>query len=184
MGCGKNGTFDINPDWQQWGLLAVWKDQKEYDSFMANSFISKWWQRFGDSKTTYVCVPYESHGTWDGKEPFGNPTPDRSYDGPIAVLTRATIRVTKARDFWRNVPKVADSMNYAEGFITSIGIGEVPFLKQATFSVWNNLSDVKKFAYRQQEHAEVVKRTRERNWYSEELFARFIPTRTEKLNYL
>ena len=23
MGCGKNGTFDKNPDWQQWGILTV-----------------------------------------------------------------------------------------------------------------------------------------------------------------
>lgn len=184
MGCGKNGTFDIHPDWQQWALLAVWENEQAYQNFISNSFISKWWQRFANSNTTYVCIPYEAHGTWDGKEPFGKPVPNKSYTGPIAALTRATIRLTKAQDFWRNVPKVADSMTNAEGFLTSVGIGEVPFLKQATFSVWNNLTDVKKFAYRQREHAEVIKKTRERNWYSEELFARFIPVKTEERNYI
>ncbi|MDP5140522.1 MAG: DUF3291 domain-containing protein, partial [Spirosomaceae bacterium] len=103
-----------------------------------------------------------------------------TYTGPIAVMTRATIRLTKARDFWRNVPKVAGSMSNAEGFITSVGIGEVPFIKQATFSVWKDLDSVKKFAYRQREHAEVVKQTREKKWYSEELFARFIPIKQVK----
>ena len=23
LGCGKNGAFDIHPDWQQWGIFAV-----------------------------------------------------------------------------------------------------------------------------------------------------------------
>jgi len=75
-------------------------------------------------------------------------------------------------------------MGSAEGFITSVGIGEVPFIKQATFSVWKDLESVKKFAYRQREHAEVVKQTREKGWYSEELFARFIPIEVDsnKLN--
>lgn len=175
MGCGKNGTFDVNPDWQQWALMTVWETETDYQNFNKNSFITSWWRRFTDERTDYLCTPYESHGKWDGKEPFGNPTPDRTYTGPIAILTRATIRISKAQDFWKNVPKVASSMGSAEGFITSVGIGEVPFIKQATFSVWKDLESVKKFAYRQREHAEVVKQTREKGWYSEELFARFIP---------
>jgi heme-degrading monooxygenase HmoA len=184
MGCGKNGTFDVNPDWQQWALMTVWETETDYQDFNKSSFIIRWWKKFTDERTDYLCTPYESHGKWDGKEPFGNPIPDRTYTGPIAVLTRATIRLSKAQDFWKNVPKVASSMGSAEGFITSVGIGEVPFIKQATFSVWENLDSVKKFAYRQREHAEVVKQTREKGWYSEELFARFIPIEVDsnKLN--
>jgi heme-degrading monooxygenase HmoA len=175
MGCGKNGTFDVNPDWQQWALMTVWENEADYQNFNESSFITRWWKKFTDERTDYLCTPYESHGKWDGKEPFGNPIPDRTYTGPIAVLTRATIRLSKAQDFWKNVPKVAGSMDSAEGFITSVGIGEVPFIKQATFSVWKDLESVKKFAYRQREHAEVIKQTRTKGWYSEELFARFIP---------
>jgi heme-degrading monooxygenase HmoA len=184
MGCGKNGTFDVNPDWQQWALMTVWETETDYQNFNQNSLITRWWKRFTNERTDYLCTPYESHGKWDGKEPFGNPTPDRTYTGPIAILTRATIRISKAQDFWKNVPKVASSMGSAEGFITSVGIGEVPFIKQATFSVWKDLESVKKFAYRQREHAEVVKQTREKGWYSEELFARFIPIEVDsnKLN--
>jgi hypothetical protein len=64
-------------------------------------------------------------------------------------------------------------MNGAKGFITSVGIGEVPFIKQATFSIWESLDDVKQFAYRQRQHAEIIKLTRQEDWYSEDLFARF-----------
>lgn len=178
LGCGKNGTFDMNPDWQQWGLIAVWNDKHDFENFQKNSFVWKWWRLFTSEQWTMLCIPYESHGKWNGKEPFGKPTSDKNYTGTIAVLTRATIRFSKLSNFWKNVPLVAATMNHAEGFITSVGIGEAPFVRQATFSVWKSLDDVKKFAYRQREHAEVIKKTHSENWYSEELFARFIPIET------
>ncbi|MFN3851355.1 MAG: DUF3291 domain-containing protein [Spirosomataceae bacterium] len=174
LGCGKNGTFDIQPDYQQWGMMTVWKNKEDFEDFKKNSFVWKFWKFFTNEQWTLLCSPYESHGKWDGKEPFGSPVADKSYQGRIAVLTRATIRLNKLKNFWKNVPVVADSMTKAKGFITSVGIGEAPFVKQATFSVWESLEDVKQFAYRQRQHAEVVKLTRQGRWYSEELFARFI----------
>jgi hypothetical protein len=175
LGCGKNGTFDIYPDWQQWGFLGVWETRQDFDDFQQHSFASKYWKIIGNEQWTLLCKPYESHGKWNGKEPFGKPIPDKNYQGKIAVLTRATIRFSKLKSFWKNVPAVASTMTNAEGFITSVGIGEAPFVRQATFSVWDSLEDVMKFAYRQREHAEVIKKTRTEDWYSEELFARFIP---------
>ena len=178
LGCGKNGTFDINPDWQQWGILAVWNEKSDFEKFQQKSFVWKWWRFFTSEQWTMLCIPYESHGKWDEKEPFGKPLPNKNYNGTIAVLTRATIRIAKLSSFWKNVPIVAATMNHAEGFITSVGIGEAPFVRQATFSVWNSVEDVKKFAYRQREHAEIIKKTHAEKWYSEELFARFIPLET------
>lgn len=179
LGCGKNGTFDINPDYQQWGLMVVWDSKEDFQRFKNDSFIWKFWRFFTSEQWNLLCVPLESHGKWDDQEPFGSPQPDRSYQGKIAVLTRATIRLSKLKNFWKNVPTVASSMNDAQGFITSVGIGEVPFIKQATFSIWEDLDSVKKFAYRQKQHAEVIKKTRQEDWYSEELFARFIPLESE-----
>ena len=91
----------------------------------------------------------------------------------IAVLTRATIRINKLNRFWQHVDSVATQMNTAEGFIISLGIGEVPWIKQATFSIWDSKAHMKQFAYQRKEHAEVIRKTREENWYSEELFVRF-----------
>ena len=54
------------------------------------------------------------------------------------------------------------------------GVGEVPFVQMATFSIWKNLEAVKQFAYKSKEHATAVKMTRELKWYKEELFARFV----------
>ena len=172
LGSGSNGTFDLQPDWQQWGLLAVWDNREAFDGFYNKSFINSWWKALAAEKWTILCEPLQSHGKWDGHEPFGKPN-TKVITGPVAVLTRATIRFSKLKGFWANVDSVANIMADAPGFITSLGIGEAPVYRQATFSIWKSIEDVKAFAYTSKEHAEVIKKTRNENWYSEELFARF-----------
>lgn len=172
LGSGRNGTFDLQPDWQQWGLLAVWDSRKAFDHFYDKSLINSWWGIFTTEKWTILCEPFQSHGKWDGKEPFGKPD-IKTIIGPVAILTRATIRLNKLKSFWANVDNVANIMAIAPGFITSLGIGEAPVYRQATFSIWKSIEDVKAFAYESKEHTEVIKKTRNENWYSEELFARF-----------
>ena len=174
LGSGRNGTFDLNPDWQQWGLLAVWNNRKTFDNFDKHSFIAKWWNVLAHERWTILLEPLQSHGKWNGKEPFGNPNINE-YSGQVAVLTRATIRLSKLKSFWSNVDTVANMMATAPGYITSFGIGEAPVYRQATFSVWRSVEDVKAFAYASREHSEVIKKTRDENWYSEELFTRFKP---------
>jgi len=172
LGSGRNGTFDLQPDWQQWGLMAVWDTREHYNRFAESSFVSKWWKALTLEQWTVLCQPSQAHGTWDGKEPFGKPNA-RDMVGPIAVLTRATIRLNKLKGFWSNVDNVAKLMAGAPGYITSVGVGEAPVYRQATFSIWESMAQMKAFAYGSKEHAEVIKKTRSEDWYSEELFARF-----------
>lgn len=172
LGSGKNGTFDLQPDWQQWGLLAVWDDRVSFEPFYHQSFIAFWWNFFLVEKWTILLSPLQSHGKWDDRQPF-DAMSEENYNGPVAVLTRATIRFNKLKDFWGNVDSAASLMATAKGYIASFGVGEAPLYRQATFSVWESVDDVKAFAYRSREHAEVIRKTREGNWYKEELFARF-----------
>lgn len=174
MGCGKNGTFDVNPDWQQWAFMASWTSEEEANLFLKTSFLAKYWKLFSYESWTVYCEVLESHGLWNGKNVFDTEGKKSQHEGMIGVLTRATIRPNKMVDFWKNVPAVAKTIADSPGFITSVGIGEVPFLRQATFSIWQDLESVKNFAYRKKEHADVIKKTRQRDWYSEELFARFV----------
>lgn len=173
MGNGKDGTFDLQPDWQQWATLTVWNSIVEADRFNEKSFISWWWKFFCSEKLLILCVPLASHGQWNGNDPFKMDLYDKNSSGPVAVLTRASIRLNKLKAFWSNVDPVAKIMSQAKGYITSFGIGEVPFFRQGTFSVWDSMEAMKAFAYQSKEHAEVIKKTRKENWYSEELFARF-----------
>jgi hypothetical protein len=41
-------------------------------------------------------------------------------------------------------------------------------------SVWKNYEAMKRYAYADETHKNVIKLTRKYQWYSEELFARFI----------
>ena len=176
MGCGRNGSFDIIPDWRQWALLEipVTSDATPGTWHQTPKFFFNWWSFFRCEKWTVDLEPIEGHGTWDGKQVFGDLPKQTSFDGMIAVLTRATIRMRKLNSFWKNVGAVSSRMAGAEGFICSVGIGEVPWIKQATFSIWESKAAMKQFAYSMQEHAEVIRKTRKEDWYSEEMFVRFI----------
>ena len=186
LGCGKNGTFDKVPDLRQWGILTVRSLEfeircsglQDLDSNLLlkelyGSFISNWVRLFGCETFTILLQPVEGHGLWDGKEVFGDLSQSSLHQGPVAILTRATIRFNKLRYFWQHVASVADQMNSAKGLITSVGIGEVPWIKQATFSIWKSKEDMMAFAYGLKEHTEVIKKTREQKWYREEMFVRF-----------
>ncbi|UEG48752.1 spheroidene monooxygenase [Ferruginibacter lapsinanis] len=186
MGCGKNGSFDIHPDWQQWVILSVYKDASDLEKLdstnavkkLYGSFIANWHHTFKVETNTILLTPIEGHGKWDGKDPFGVPNKNSDHTGEIAVLTRATIRLSKLRSFWKNVQPVAAKSLQAEGLIRSIGIGEIPLIKQATFSIWKDKEAMKQFAYTMKEHTTVIAKTRKENWYSEEMFVRFAIIKT------
>lgn len=173
MGCGKNGTFDKTPDLQQWALLEVYS-ANEYVQNNTPPFINWYWKFFKAEKLVMDLQAIESHGLWDKKYCFGDLPKQSNYEGIIAVLTRATIRLNKLSAFWKNVQPVAQQMNNVDGFITSFGIGEIPWIKQATFSIWQSKESMKKFAYNMQMHKDVIVKTKKENWYSEEMFTRFI----------
>ncbi len=195
MGSGKNGTFDITPDLQQWALLVVCKN--DISSPVSNEAlfgkaIANWWKKFRCHILTMALQPIEGHGKWDKKECFGKLPKTSEHEGLTAVLTRATLRIGKAKLFWQNVSAAAIAVADAPGFITSFGIGEVPWIKQATFSVWKSKKDMKAYAYKMQQHRQVIQKTRTENWYREEMFVRFkivwtsgdLNGKNELMNYL
>ncbi|HRE62826.1 MAG TPA: spheroidene monooxygenase [Ferruginibacter sp.] len=175
MGSGKNGSFDKTPDLQQWALLLVSKNGTLPNEplHLFGSFIHNWYKLFGCETFTLFLEPIEGHGTWDGSPVFGNLPRQTNYEGRIAVLTRATIRWKKLKYFWQHVAPVSAQMKKFPSIELSLGIGEVPWIKQATFSVWSSKEAMKSFAYANKEHAEVITKTRKQNWYSEDMFTRF-----------
>lgn len=184
MGCGKNGTFDKVPDLKQWAILGVHPPQK--DSVFENTtdqkvilseaygdFIAWWISLLCNSCETYLLEPLECHGLWNGKKVFGELPKNSAYEGPIAVMTRATIRWSKLSRFWEHVPQAATEMASAGGFVKSYGVGEWPWIKQATFSIWESKAHMRQFAYHSPYHKEIIRKTHQENWYSEEMFVRF-----------
>jgi hypothetical protein len=173
LGCGKNGTFDIVPDWRQWCILSV--KSENIQSELHGNFIKSWYQFFKVEVFTVILKITEGHGTWDKFKFYNSIKPVIETNGPIAVLTRATIKFSKLNSFWKNVKPVANQMNKANGFIFSVGLGEIPLIKQATLSFWKSEKQMKQFAYGMGVHKEVVRMTHKEKWYSEEMFVRFKP---------
>ena len=71
------------------------------------------------------------------------------------------------------MPQSSRAIKEAAGVYYYKGIGELPFIQQATISLWKSVDDVLQFAYKSKIHSKIVKKTREKKWYSEELFSRF-----------
>lgn len=180
MGSGKNGTFDIWPDLNQWAVMLFYetdqipeKDISILSNTLAGSFMIKWWAFFKVKTQVFLLEPYAGHGTWDGQSFIDPKEKNTDPEGKIAVLTRASIRLSRLKQFWQAVPSTAEKLEKNKGFIYSIGIGEIPFVKQATFSIWESVEDMKAFAYKKMAHQDVIRRTRKESWYSEEMFLRF-----------
>lgn len=178
LGCGKGGGFSKMPDWRQWGILVVRANSSSNHTqptglkSLYGNFIAGWYKWWKCELTTFALEPVSGHGLWDGKAAFGALPVKTDYTGRIAVLTRATINLDKLGRFWAHVKGTSALMQQATGLEYSVSIGEIPFVKQATFSIWSSMEAMKAFAYATQ-HADVVQKTRTEKWYKEELFVRF-----------
>ncbi|GAB3814209.1 hypothetical protein GCM10028895_07090 [Pontibacter rugosus] len=175
LGSGQGKGFSIKPNFWRYGLMCTWESETAADSFFQESELIQTYKKRTDEVWTVKLLPYQQHGQWDGKSPF-TPTLENKYSsGPIAVLTRASINWRALPSFWRFVPKTSEGLEDAKGLICSIGLGELPLVRQATFSIWESADAMKDYAYKHPLHQEVMRRTRAEKWYSEELFARFKP---------
>ncbi|QDW25293.1 DUF3291 domain-containing protein [Pedobacter sp. KBS0701] len=173
MGSGKDAQVDLAPDYKHWAILTAWDNRIACDNFYRDSFVIKWFGFFGIESFTILLNPLSSHGLWSKREPFKVEKTGKNYTGKIAVITRAAIKFNKLNEFRQNIKRAADAMRVAPGFILSAGVGENPFFDQATFSIWESAESMKAYAYQSHDHSDVIKLTRERKWYKEELFARF-----------
>ncbi len=174
LGTGQGLGFNLRPNFGVYALLAVWERGEQAEAFLQGS---RWMQsarrRANEVWSTYL-LPARAHGTWNGRTPF-EPT-FHPTGGPIVVLTRATIRPGKLMAFWRAVPGTSAALAALEnrdGLLLSVGIGEMPVARQATYSVWRDDNAIRAFAYQAPAHADAVRRTHSDDWYAEELFARF-----------
>jgi hypothetical protein len=166
LGTGSGDTFtvkDANP--YRWGVLMVGNHFPEFSHWKARAIATK----------IIELQPIAVHGSWSKKEPFSDlkKIDSKSWDGPVAAVTRARIKWRMNRKFWRAVPPVNESLKKAPGLIAAIGIGEAPIGLQGTFSIWESGASLRDFAYKSRAHQEAIEATERIGWYSEEMFSRF-----------
>lgn len=166
----------LSADLRRWALFGVWRSEEQLDHFLAYSPVAARWEELAAERYHLKLDPVRSHGAWGGADPLHGSRPVELGSGePVAILTRATIRPRRMVRFYRSVRPPAQELLRAPGVLASVGIGEWPVGRQATFSLWRSLAEVRDYAYGQPGHRAVVARTRAEDWYSEELFARFRP---------
>jgi hypothetical protein len=175
LGTGKGETFGVrDADVRHWATLTCWSSISAAEAFERSALVRRFDARAGE-RLRVDLEPLSSKGYWSKQQPFGNPSAlDRvGYAGPVASLTRARIRPSQLWAFARSIPPVAADLDRADGLQLRLGLGDAPVGLQGTFSLWRSASDVAAFAYRGAAHVEVIRRTQQRDWYAEELFARF-----------
>ena len=167
LGTGKGETFTPkDADLTTWAALIKTSINPEELKLISN------WNRISVARKYFQLTPVASKGSWGKASPFEIVNREK-LTGKVAVITRARIKYYLLPKFWRSVPAVVSSLKLSPGIQWAIGIGESPIGLQGTFSVWESSDAVKQFAYSGIAHKEVINRTHELNWYSEELFARF-----------
>lgn len=174
MGSGKDG-FNPFADWSVYVLLQIWENEKAADCFFEGSVLMEKYRKKTVERCTLFLKNTKAKGAWSGKNPFEKST-DIDVENPyIAVITRATIKFSLLYKFWKYVPTSQNPLHENKGLIYTKGIGEVPFLQMATFSIWKDKESLMQFAYGSKEHTAAIEKTKRLDWYHEELFSRFQP---------
>lgn len=172
LGTGAGNGFSIFPDFGLYAWLGVWDSpESAYTFFESNS---RWLDLISHSSemSGWDGEPLKGKGTWNNVSPFDFSDADAEWTGSIAVITRASIRWYKSLLFWWNVPSASKHLEGKEGLLYAKGVGELPLLEQATFSLWDSAKRLDQFAYQSKEHVPMIKKTRQYDWYKEEMFVR------------
>jgi spheroidene monooxygenase len=167
-GSGTGEGFTPRPNWGVWAIVGVWPSLKTAMMGMEQDAFARWRARADESYSLFM-EPFSVRGHWSGARPF---QPSGDAAGPIAALTRATVKPARALRFWGRVPDISAKIGTDPNVMFKIGIGEVPLLHQVTFSVWPDAQSMADFA-RQGPHAEAIRAVRTEGWFNEELYARF-----------
>lgn len=180
LGTGRAARTSWGAQPARTAMFALWESDDALDAFLATSPVADRWHHAREHWSVRLHA-HGGHGAWRGIDVVAasaSAAVDLAprADEPVAVLTRADVRVRHWVRFLRAGRPVSDAVAEAPGLRAVVALGEAPLGRQATFSVWSSAIALEAFAYRQRDHAEVVRRTRAEGWYGEELFARFRPS--------
>lgn len=187
LGTGGGKGFSLWPDFSTYAFMGVWEHKNDYENFISQNPVFSQYQKRATTQRDLILTSVKSHGKWSGINPFQKSETTISEEASTkkaVVITRATLNWSRLISFWRSVPAASKAIENARGIQYYKGIGEWPFIQQATISIWDDFDAVNSFAYKGKDHANIVKKTRQKKWYKEDLFSRFylVSDKTISLN--
>ena len=174
FGSGTGEGFTPYPNTSVYAILSVWNNLGEAENNIKEREIFENYRTHSMENWTVFLSPISSRGYWDKTNPFKpNKYEIEIKDNMLAALTRATIKPKIMLKFWSKVPAISKVIGNNKNVLFKMGLGEIPWFHQVTFSIWPNAEAMSDFARKDGPHAKAIQLVREGNWFSEELYARF-----------
>jgi len=172
LGSGRDGGFGLRPSPSVMGLFCVFDDAASAAAFSAAGGPLQAWRDRARESFTVKLKAFSCRGSWSGTRLAV--TAGAPASGPVAALTRASIRPTHAAAFWRMEPPAERELADAPGCLLAAGIGEAPLLRQATFTIWHDVGTMDGYA-RTGAHQRAIEASMRGAFFSESMFVRFVP---------
>jgi spheroidene monooxygenase len=180
MGSGHGGGFGLRPSSSHQGLVCLFENEASAIAFTESTVVSSSIERAREHWLARLAIT-SARGQWD-QQPWGvtrresleNP---QDYDaltnsaGPVAALTRGSIRPAKALSFWRYAPPAQADLKTAPGCQLSMGLGEAPLVRQCTFSLWDDADQMVAYA-RSGAHQQAITAAYKNDYFAESMFLR------------
>ena len=173
LGSGSGLGFSLMPDFGRYALLATWSSEQAADNFFAAAPLLAQCREHGAQLWTVKLLTLRSRGSWAHAQPFTVHPHELPPGLPRVVLTRASLRLRAMPGFWSRVPAINRSLAAAPGLRLALGVGELPWVRPVTFSMWDDDACLERFAYQGSCHHAGARAALERRWFREDLFARF-----------
>jgi spheroidene monooxygenase len=173
LGSGHDGGFGLKPSVSSFGLFCAFADDASARGFCesAPALLA-----LRERAQAFFCVrlaAWSSRGAWSAAQPFAGAA-GAAGAGPVATLTRASIRLGAAPRFWRHAPAAQGALAGATGCLLAVGLGEAPLLRQATFSIWSSVAALDAYA-RSGAHLAAARAAAREGYFVESMFTRFTP---------
>ena len=177
MGSGHEGGFSLRPSASHQGFICCFDGWASAVAFLNGPLMQQLRQKARDWWQGLFAVQ-SARGAWDQQVWDITPanliehvSPPPESGEMLAVITRASIKPAKAMAFWRYAPAAQADLEQAPGCQIAMGLGEAPLLRQCTFSLWQDLDCMQRYAHHDA-HKQAIDAAYRHQFFSESLFVR------------